>query len=217
MVVIVVLGVALWLAVPMALSRAMARLGYDGCSYWVAGVLFGHLAVVFAAMEVLFDVAEPARILEEGRAGQGELSVLVVVGGEPTTSPPTLAGLGPRLRRLGLAQVLPKGGPRADERRAGQNLREVATGFDHPQLALLFGCPDVVVAEHAAAGGYDVVVTPRPDPILSARLTEAGRIHYCGEEMRLCSSGRFPLSCWPGGTEALAPSPAARVRPARTA
>jgi hypothetical protein len=217
MVVIVVLGVALWLAIPIVLSRAMARFGYDGCSYLVVGALFGPFAAVFAAMEVLFDVPEPARILEEGRISHGELYLLVVVGGEPTTSLPTLAGLGARLRRVGLAQVLPKGGPRADERRAGQNLRQVTTGFDHPQLALLFGRPDVVVAEHAAAGRYNVVVTARPDPILSARLTEAGRIHGRGEEMRLCSSGRFPLSCWPGGTEALAPSSAARIRPARTA
>jgi hypothetical protein len=104
MVVIVMLGVAVWLAVPMVLSRAMRRLGYARSSYWLVG-----------------------------------------------------------------------------------------------------------------AGGYDVVVTARPDPILSARLTEAGRIHCCGDEVRLFGSGRFPLSCWPGGTEALAPSPAARIRPARTA
>src|SRR5918911_2517261 len=106
MAVIVVLGVALWLAIPIALSRAMARLGYEGGSYLVVEALFGPLAVIFAAMEVVFDGPEPARILEEGRAGQGELSVLVVVGGGPTASPPTAAGPGPRPRRPGMAQVV---------------------------------------------------------------------------------------------------------------
>ena len=38
--------------------------------------------------------------------------------------------------------MLPKGGPREDERRADQALHEMASGFDHPELALLFGRPD---------------------------------------------------------------------------
>ena len=220
MVVLIVLSVVVWLSIPPVLSRVMGRHGYDGTSYLVLGTLFGPLAVVFAVMEVLFDVPEPARILEEGQTGHGDLSVLVVVGGESTTSPPTkvLAGLGPRLRRVGLAWVLPKGGPREDERRADQALHEAASGLDHPELALLFGRPDVAIPEHATSGGYDFVVTDRPDPILSARLTEAGRVHCCGDQARLLGPERLlPARRWSDGTEALAPSSAARTRPARTA
>ena len=179
----------------------------------------GLLAVAFAIMEVLFDVPEPPRILEEGRTDHGDLSVLVVTGGESTMSPPTtaLVGVEPRLGRLGLAQVLPKGGPLEDVRRAERALRQASTGFDHPELVLLFGRPDVVIPEHAAAGGYDIVLTAHPDPILSARLTEAGRIHCCGDPPRLFGP-RVALSRrWcPDGTDALASSPAARTRPVRT-
>lgn len=220
MVIVIVLSVVLWSSIPPVLSRVMARRGYDGTSYLIVGALFGPLAVVFAVMEVLFDVPEPARILHEGRTGHGDLSVLVVLGAEPTTSPPmtALAGLRPRLRRLGLAQVLPKGGPRADERRADQALREAASGLGQPELALLFGRPAVAIPEHAASGGYDFVLTARPDPILSARLTEVGRVLCCGDQARLFSPGRLPpVRRCSNGTEALPPSSAARTRPARTA
>ncbi len=36
------------------------------------------------------------------------------------------------------------------------------------------------------------MVTARPDPILSARLTEAGRVHCCGSEARLMGAGMLP-------------------------
>jgi hypothetical protein len=215
----IVLSVAVWLSIPPVLSRVMARHGCDRTSYLVVGALFGPLAIVFAVLEVLFDVPERARILDEGRTGQGDLSVLVVVSGESATSPPTkaLAGLRPRLRRVGLALVLPKGGPRADERRADQALREPASAFDHPELALLFGRPDVAIPEHADSGGYDLVFTSGADPALSARLTEAGRVHCCGDQERLFGPGRLPLARrWSDDTEALPPS-AARTRSARTA
>lgn len=170
MVVVMVLSVALWLSIPPVLSRVMARHGYDGTSYLVAGVLTK-----------------------------------------------ALAGLRPRLRRVGLARVLSKGGPRADERRADQGLREAASDFDHAELALLFGRPDVAIAEYAASGGYGFVLTARPDSMLSARLTEAGRVHCCGDEAHLFGPGRFPpVRRWSDDTEA-PPSSATRTRSARTA
>ncbi|MGH8999168.1 MAG: hypothetical protein ACRDY7_07230 [Acidimicrobiia bacterium] len=219
MVAIIVLSVVVWLSIPPLLSRAMARRGYDSGSWLVVGTLFGPVAVVFAAMELLFEVPEPPRILEEGRTGPGDLSVLVVVDGEPTTSPPTtaLTGLGPRLRRLGLAKVLPRGGPREDERRAGEALRRAATGLAHPELALLFGRPEVAVAEHAATGGYDVVVTSLPDRLLSARLKEGGRVYWWGDDAPIFGPGRLPTARWRPATENLTP-PAliAPTRPGRT-
>ena len=113
MVVVIVLSVVVWLSIPPVLSRLMARHGYDGTSYLVLGALFGPLAIVLAVTEVFFDVPEPGRILEAGRTGHGDLSVLVVVGGEPTTALPTtaLAGFGPRLRRRRSGPGAPEGWP----------------------------------------------------------------------------------------------------------
>ena len=110
---VIIVSVIAWVSIPPVLSRVMVRRGSDGTSYGV-GAIFGPLAVAFAVMEVLFDVPEPPRILEEGWTDQGYLSVLLVIGGESTMSPPTtaLVGVEPRLGRLGLAQVLPTGAGR---------------------------------------------------------------------------------------------------------
>ncbi|MGH2668473.1 MAG: hypothetical protein ACRDH5_05015 [bacterium] len=214
MVVIVVLSVIVWLSIPPVLSKAMARRGYDRGSYLVIGALFGPLAVVLAAMEVLFDVPESPRILEWGRTGRGDLSVLVVLDEEPATSPSTdaLAEIAPHLRRLGLTRVLPIGGPRLDEREAERALRQAAIGLGQPELALLFGRPDVAIADHAAAARYDVVVTPRPDPLLSARLKASGRIHWWGDDgVPVFGPGRLSAARWcPDGTEVFASAHAAQ-------
>jgi len=216
---VVVLSVIVWLSIPPILSRAMVRRGYEGGSYLIIGVLLGPVAVIFAAMDVLCDVREPPRILERGRTGSGILSVLVVVGEEPATSPPAIAlsGLEPGLRRIGLVQVLPKGGPLLDERQAERALRQAAVGVCHPELALLFGRPDVVIPDHAAARGYDVVFTSCPDELLSARLKANGRIHWWGNDSGASGFG-LPMAGWrPTGTEALVPASATPTDPARTA
>jgi hypothetical protein len=220
MLIIIVLGVIVWLTIPLVLSRAMARRGYDRGSYLILGALFGPVAVAFAVMEVLDDAPEPPRILEDGQSGNGDLSILVVIGGEPTTPPPAtiLAGLGPRLRRVGVAQVLPQGGPREDERRAERDLREAATNLGHPELAVLFGRPDVAISRHAAARGYDVVFTSRPDPLLSAHLNGSGRIHLRGDQGMPSVTRPMPTAPWhAGGTEALPARPAPVPQAARTA
>jgi hypothetical protein len=176
---IIVLSVIVWLSVPPLLSKAMARRGFDGLSYLVIGVLFGPAAVVFAVMDVLFDVPEPPRILEAGRTGGGDVSVLVV-GGDSTLSLSmiTLGSFGSPLRRVGLAHVLPKGGARLDEVQAERDLRQAAMRVGHPELAVLFGRPDVAISEYAIARGYDVVVTQRPDRLLTDRLQRSGRTHW---------------------------------------
>jgi hypothetical protein len=216
---LVVLSVIVWLSIPPLLSRAMVRRGYDGGSYVVVGVLFGPLAVLFATMDVLCDVRDPPRILDRGRTGHGDLSVLVVTGGEPTISPPavTLAGRGSPLRRLGLVRVLPKGGPLLSERQAERTPRQAAVAVDHPELALLFGRPEVVIPHYAAARGYDIVFTPEPDPILSACLKAIGRIHRWGNDsgvlgVELPTAGRFP-----NGTEELLPASVTSPDPAPAA
>lgn len=182
MVAIIVLGVIVWLSIPLVLSRAMAQRGFDGLSYFVIGLLFGPVAIVFAVMDARLDSPEPPRIVEAGRTGPGEVSVLVVVDGHSTAPPAATLG-SCRLRRIGLARVVPKGAARRDEWQAGRELREAAIGFDRPEVALLFGRPDVVISAHAIAGGYDVVVSPRPDDQLSARLQRSGRTLWPAEDV----------------------------------
>jgi hypothetical protein len=214
---IIVLSVIVWLSIPLVLSRAMARRGFDGLSYLVVGLLFGPVAVVFAVMDVLFDVPEPARILQQGRTGPGDVSVLVVVGGESTSSPSTaaLASFGRNLRRLGLAQVLPKGCAREDERRAERGLRQAAADAGHPELALLFGRPDSAVSEHAVARGYVVVITPRPDQLLSEMLRRSGRVHWSADDAPTLPAGAHPTP-WPfAGTESQISCTTAPTRSAR--
>jgi hypothetical protein len=183
MVPVIVLGVIVWLSIPPLLSRAMARRGYDRGAYQIVAVLFGPVALVFAAVDLVFDQRQPPRILQHGRPGHGDLAVLVVIDGSSKTFPSTtaLAGLGSPIGRLGLAEVLPKGGPLLDERRAAGELQQVAVGLGEPELALLFGRPDEAISDHATARGYDVVITPHPDPVLSARLRATGRTHCWGD------------------------------------
>lgn len=219
MLIIIGVGVIVWLSIPLVLSRAMARRGYDPGSYLFLGALFGPVAVAFAGMDVLFDAPESPRILEDGQSGDGDLSILVVIGGEATTLPPAtiLAGLGSRLRRVGVAQVLGQGGPREDERRAERHLHEAATNLGHPELALLFGRPDVVISRYAAARGYDIVFTSRPDPLLSAHLNGSGRIHWCGDDGNQPVARPMPTVSWrAAGTEALPACPGPPPQAART-
>ena len=184
MVAIIVIGVIVWLSIPLVLSKARARRGFDGLSYLVIGLLFGPVAIVFAVMDAWLDAPESPRTLEAGRAGPGEVSILVVVDGHSTALPPTatLRRFG-RLRRIGLARVVPKGAARMDEWQAEQELRQAALSFDHPELALLFGRPDVVISAHAIARGYEVVVSPRRDDRLSARLQRSGRALWVADDM----------------------------------
>ena len=217
--VLIVLSVMVWLSIPPVLSRAMMHRGYDGGSWMVVGLLFGPIGVALAALEVFFDVSEQPRILERGLNGMGDVSILVVLEGDSPTVRPTasLAEISPYLRRLGLAQILPKGGPRLDERRAEASLRRAAIGLDHPDIALLFGRPDLVIADFAAVGGYDVVVTAHPDSLVSARLAAIGRIHWWGDEdVPVFGPGRVTAApSWTAGTQSRGTAATASVKPVR--
>ena len=194
MLAIIVLGVIVWLSIPLVLSRVMAQRGFDGLSYLVIGLLFGPVAIVFAVMDARFDTPEPPRILQAGRTGPGEVSVLFVVVVASTAPPPaaTVASFGP-LRRIGLARVVPKGAARMDEWQAERELRQAALSFGHPELALLFGRPDTAISEYAISRGYDVVVSPRPDDRLSARLQRSGRVLWPADDTEpSTSSAVFP-------------------------
>ena len=219
MVVMIVLGAVVWLSIPPLLSRAMKRRGYDGGSWMVVGLLFGPVAVALATLEVFYCVTEGSRILQSGLTGKGEVSILVVLETDSPTPPPiaALAEVSPYLRRLGLAQVIPKGGPRLDERQAQQTLRRAAIGLDHPEIALLFGRPDLAIASHAAAGAYDVVVTAHADPLVSERLAAIGRVHWWGNDrVPVFGPGRLTATPWcPVGTKLRADTPAASVEPLR--
>jgi hypothetical protein len=219
MVIMIVLGVAVWLSIPPWLSRAMRRRGYDGASWLVVGLLLGPVGAALAALKVFFGGPKRPRILEAGLTGRGNLSILVVLEGDSPTLRPTaaLAELSPHLRRLGLAQILPKRGSRPDERRAEQTLRRAAIELAHPELALLFGRPEVAIADHAAAGGYDVVVTAHPDWLVSARLTAIGRVHWWGDEdVPIFGPGRVTaVPSSPAGAESRSPAATASAQPLR--
>ena len=218
MVAIIVIGVAVWLSVPPVLSKTMARRGFDGLSYLVIGLLFGPLAIVLAVMDAWFDTPESPRILEAGRVGPGEVSVLVVVDGHSTALPPTaLLGSFGRLRRIGLARVVPKGAARMDERQAEQELRQAALSFGHPELALLFGRPDVVISAHAIARGYDVVVSPRRDDRLSARLQRSGRVLWPVDDVPDVVPAGMPAAPLRSSPESITSSAVVPHRSSRTA
>lgn len=185
MVVMIVLGVVVGLSLPPLLSWARRRRG------------------------------DAPRILEAGLSSTGEVSILLVLDAGSPTRPPTaaLAELSPYLRRLGVAQILPKGAPRLDERQAEEALRRAAIGLAHPELALLFGRPDLAIAVHAAAGAYDVVVTAHADSLVSERLAAIGLVHWWGnDEAPIFGAGRLtatPLS--PVSSEPPAAAPTASV------
>ena len=185
MVVMVLLGVVVCLSIPSLLSRVMRRRRYA------------------------------PRYLDAGLIGNGDVSILVVLETGSPTGPQTaaLAELSPYLRRLGLTQILPQGGSPVDEREAEQTLRRAAIGLAHPELALLFGRPELAIAAHAAAGGYDVVVTAQADSLLSERLAAIGRVHWWGnDEAPVFGPGRLTATPWcPVASEPRVATPTASV------
>jgi nucleotide-binding universal stress UspA family protein len=90
--------------------------------------------------------------------------------------------LGSRLRRLTVATVVPHDCAKKVERVAKSELRRVTGALEGVKTSteLLHGRPAVVLGEHAAAGGYDlVVVGPRgaglSTSVLGSTATELAR------------------------------------------
>jgi len=123
----VVVVAAVWFAIGLG-PFAGRRRGHDGFSWFVAGVILGPLAVVFAVDAWRHDERPVHRPLVAGDGGRDRGTVDILVGFDGSTgSQAALAAaielLGARLGRLTLATVIPYDGGREGERASGSRPR----------------------------------------------------------------------------------------------
>jgi nucleotide-binding universal stress UspA family protein len=157
-----ILVAAVWLGAGLTLSLVMGRRGHDAFSWLVLGTLFGPLGAIFAVEARRSEGARAELVAGAYAPGTGPVDVLVGLDGSPDSAAALAAAtslLGPRLGRLTLTTVIPyDSGP--DRRHAARSdLEKLGAAVPGgPKLELLHGRPAPALLEHAAAGGYDLLV-----------------------------------------------------------
>jgi nucleotide-binding universal stress UspA family protein len=163
---LVVAIAAAWVSIGLVLSIVMGRRGHNTAGWLVLGTLVGPLAVVLAIDSERNEARlEPAPLPGGPRApaGSGPVDLLVGFDGSPESAAALDAAmglLGPRIGRLTVATVVPFGGVREQERRAGEELRRLEAGMPGRgvELEVLHGHPATALQDFAAAGGYELIV-----------------------------------------------------------
>jgi nucleotide-binding universal stress UspA family protein len=153
---------AIWLGIGLTLSLVMGRRGHDAFSWLVLGTLFGPIGAIFA-VEARSDERVRSELVAAARSRRsGPVDVLVGIDGSPDSAAALAAAtalLGSRLGRLTLAMVLPYDSGPERRRTARVELEELGSAVPGgPKLELLHGRPAPALLEHAAAGGYDLLV-----------------------------------------------------------
>jgi len=159
---LVIVMAAIWLSVGLTLSLVMGRRGHDAFGWLILGTLFGPLGAIFAVEARGEERARPEMVALPQSRGLGPVDVLVGADGSPESTAALAAAtalLGPRLGRLTLATVIPYDSGVDRQRTARAELKRLgATVEGGPELELLHGRPGPALLEHAAVGGYDVLV-----------------------------------------------------------
>lgn len=153
---------AVWLSVGLTLSLVMGRRGHDAFGWLILGTLFGPLGAIFAVEARQEEQMRPELVAPERSHGSGPVDVLAGLDGSSESRAALAAAiglLGPRLGRLTLATVIPYDTGVATQRTARAELeRQGAAVEAGPELELLHGRPGPVLLQHAAEGGYDLLV-----------------------------------------------------------
>jgi nucleotide-binding universal stress UspA family protein len=159
---LVVVVAAVWLSVGLTLSLVMGRRGHDAFGWLVLGTLFGPLSAVFAVEARGQEEMRPEMVAPGGAPGSGPVDVLAGMDGSPESRAAVAAAialLGPRLGRLTLATVIPYDTGVAEQRAARAELeRQGVAVRAGSELELLHGRPGAALLQHAAEGGYDLLV-----------------------------------------------------------
>lgn len=159
--------VPVWIAIGVITAVLMARRGHALYPWLLLGTFFGPLVIPLVIQARARAREERPSVLEEGVPGRGDVDVLVGIDGSAHSVAALHAAcslLGERMGRLTLAEVLDYDAVdsvegRAEGRKAAQDLAAAcrAEGRD-AQAIILRGAPAAALAEHAAEGGYGLIV-----------------------------------------------------------
>lgn len=195
-----------WAAIGVVTSVVMARRGHAAFSWGVLGLILGPFALVLALDAVLREQRTAVRSINPGRAGGGEVDVLVGVDDSEESAAALDAArtlLGPRLGRLMLATVIDydaaeSGFPRAvrDEATARLERQAAALAPLDPGTMLLAGRPDEALTRATIDGDYDLLVIGR-------RGAGRSKSMLGSVASRLARSARVPVLLGPGNTTAV--------------
>jgi nucleotide-binding universal stress UspA family protein len=159
---LVIVMAAVWLSVGLTLSLVMGRRGHDAFGWLILGTLFGPLGAILAVEARGEERARPEMVAPPQSDRVGPVDVLVGVDGSPESAAALAAAtalLGPSLGRLTLATVIPYDSGVARQRTARAELERLGGTVDSgPELELLHGRAGPALLEHAAVGGYDMLV-----------------------------------------------------------
>lgn len=197
-----ILGIiwALWIVIGVSASIVMGRRGYSPFAWLLLGAILGPLVIPLAVGTVRAAREDPRALphpFRESVGGAATVYLLVGIDGSTHSERALRAALalfGSRIGRLTLANVIDYNSnsamsgrlPRDTERLAIEALETSAAsvGAIAPDTVLLVGQPSEVLIEHAAEGGYEVLVVGRrghgaSNVLLGStatRLVEAARI-----------------------------------------
>ena len=158
----VIVGAACWLAIGLILSLAMGRRGHDAFAWLILGTLFGPLGAIFAIQARGQEETRPELVAPHHLSGVGPVDVLAGIDGSSESRAALRAAfeiLGPRLRRLTLATVVPFDSGTDRQRSARAHLEEAgALVAGGPRLEVLHGRAAAALLERATDDGYDLLV-----------------------------------------------------------
>lgn len=166
---IVLIAIAAWVALGVALTLIMGRRGHNPFGWAVLGALLGPFAVLLAVEAVLDERRASRATLRIAVPADGSVDVMVGIDGSPEATGAMHAALdilGPRVRRLTLVAVRPYDEVSGDERPLRAELdrhaelveADLARVGGRCGVLLLTGRPADELLREAHERGYDLLV-----------------------------------------------------------
>jgi hypothetical protein len=185
MIPLLALAPLLWVLIAGIVTALMGRRGFDRTAWFITGLLFGPLALVFVAFELLAPPPGVPRIVQQGDPSTASDALVVVFDGAAPVRE-RVTSLLEEGRVISLARTLPFDGARAIEADACRALRGDARelGVPDAELVVLYGPVVRAICDRAAQRQVAMVLTDRRiaglDDCLAScgiGLLDTGRVH----------------------------------------
>jgi nucleotide-binding universal stress UspA family protein len=173
-----VIATIAWILIGVVTSFVMGRRGHDPFTWWLVGTVFGPLSIGYVIDRIRLERKLANRSSPRSdREAEGSVDVLIRIDGSPEAE--SAVGvvsslLGPRIRRLTLATVLPYETPAWSETRrdanASMELAALRSTHVDAETVFLQGRPADELARFAKAGGFGLLAIGRRGKGLSTAL-----------------------------------------------
>jgi nucleotide-binding universal stress UspA family protein len=221
---IAVPAMIVWILTGLVISFVMGRRRHDASTWWLIGSALGPLAFVHVVDRIRRERKQAGRAPQHrGGLGRGTVDVLVGIDGSPEAEAAVAAVaemLGPMIRRLTLATVLPYDTPTWSDARRGANqalaLAALRALHVRHERTFLHGSPAGALIRHAREGGFGLAAVGRrgegPSAALlgsvASTLARTGDVPVLIVGSTRSARRRFPLAgrASRNGTEAIAPT-----------